>query len=259
MAGMAPAFRGRLRSLTRRRSGALKDFPEEARPEEVGTPQNAKTLVSRAPGLTLVEMMCVMTIFIIILALTMSVYQGLLRKMTLTQANHDLAGLAAKLELFRSAFGQYPPGDTSPEAETNLIKALTGRARWVRTGGKLVWETTPLDAAVPAWGHSFLDTGEFTLAEGKNGQLAPEARFEDPWGQPYLYRYKSAAELASPTAPSAWKAKGVVLLSRGPDRRPEKPDDNFVWQADAKGKLTDTYARGSGGERADNLVLAPTD
>jgi prepilin-type N-terminal cleavage/methylation domain-containing protein len=210
-----------------------------------------------ARGLTLVEMMCVMAILIIVLALTMSVYQGLLRRMTLAQADHDLAALGAKLELFRSAFGQFPPGDSSPEAETNLIKALTGRARWVRTGGKLVWETTPLEAAPPAWGRSLLEIGEFSLAEGKNGQLMPDARFEDPWGQPYLYRYKSVTELANPNTPSPWKTKGVVLLSRGPDRRPEKPDDNFVWEADVKGKLSIRYQQGAKGERVDNIVLAP--
>ena len=171
----------------------------------------------------------------------------------------EIQSLCIALDQFKAKYGEYPPGDASPQSEVNLAKAVTGRARWEHTpDGKVIWEaSTPMSAPLPNWGKPFLDVNKLKVERSANGVLVFNARFLDDWGHPFLYRYKSVDEVINPNSgPNAWKGDGYLLVSRGADGSPADPDANFVWRdTNSKGIIArDYFDAPAGSGRADNAT-----
>lgn len=106
----------------------------------------------------------------------------------LSRARAELSVLAAALESYRAAHGDYPR--TADPAQ--MLQALLGRRRPDMS------ETT---------GRAFLEPGRLALSGDPFASAS--AQVLDPWEQPYRYAYKAIPGWTNPT---------YVLASAGPDQ-----------------------------------------
>jgi len=106
-----------------------------------------------------------------------------------TRAEGELAALASALETYRRRHGDYPR--TADAAA--LLQALIGRR-------------DPLNRpiATPA----VIDLAHFATAAGADPYADPTARLVDPWGNLYVYAYRTV---------TPWENSGYLLQSAGPD------------------------------------------
>lgn len=158
---------------------------------------------------TLIELLTVIALIGILAAITLSVMGGVKERSAINQAKTELAVLATALESYKRQYGDYPqtgsaendPKATAATADAPgiLFNALNGK-RGPRT------DLAAMNRKAT------IELGRFTLQDAaalpdsKDTQM-PNA-LVDPWGQRYLYYYKTGA---------AWANPGYVLLSVGPD------------------------------------------
>ncbi len=173
------------------------------------------------PGFTLLELLAVIALIGVLTAVVFSAASGARGRSRRTQAVAELAVLGQALEAYRAQYGDYPCTGVVPSAPVGpaavddgpgiLFNALAGRRG-------------PGAALVPVEGRAFatltvhsLQTTEVPVA----GSAAQSANaFLDPWGQRYLYFYK--------TGP-AWAQRVPLLLTAGPDGAAELPADFAAW------------------------------
>jgi len=146
--------------------------------------------VTRDGGFTLLEILLVVALVAVLSGLVLGVGRYARDRGRTARASAELASLAAALESYRLAFGDYPRTDRSP----GLLQALLGRRG-------------PQGDAITA--RSMIEAGRFSLRAG-DPLLSEASEMLDPWGEAYGYAYKS--ELP-------WSNPSYVLYSGGPDGR----------------------------------------
>ena len=143
-----------------------------------------------APAFTLLELLAVLAIVALLAGFVLGSGRRATESAKGVRARAELAALAAALESYRRAYGDYPQtGDAA-----RLLQSLLGRLG-------------PAGAAVN--GRTLLETGRFTTTDGSDPVANAAAELADPWGRPYVYTYKSP--------PAGWLNPGFVLYSVGPD------------------------------------------
>ncbi len=131
---------------------------------------------------TLLELLAVIGVIAILSGIVIGVGRRASESGKVARARAELATLAAALEAYRTAHGDYPRTDD----EAQLLRALLGRRGPVS-------DTVIADKAL-------LETTRFSI-EGE--------ALVDPWGRPYVYVYKVPA--------GGWTNASSVLYSIGPD------------------------------------------
>lgn len=186
-----------------------------------GTCRPARLRDSRRRAFTLIELLMVIAVILILAGITFGISRGVQNAQARAKAKAELAVLSQALEQFKSANGDYPwaqgnPGDVENNGE-RLLKALAGYMEFERDGDSVSFDSKD---DIPSGGpKSFIDLTRVSMNKSASA-LPDEAtdipenfHFIDPWGSPYVYRYKSG-----PT--DSWERFGYVLFSMGPDGRP---------------------------------------
>src|SRR4051812_15204943 len=115
---------------------------------------------------TLLEVLAVVALMAILSAIVFGLGRRALETGRAARARAELAVIAAALESYKRAYGDYPrTGDPA-----QLLRAMLG-------------QRGPTSEAAST-GRATLDTGRLTLSGGV---------IVDPWEQPYLYIYKTPA------------------------------------------------------------------
>jgi prepilin-type N-terminal cleavage/methylation domain-containing protein len=171
-------------------------------------------------GFSLLELLGVVAIVALLAALVLSAGVGIAQRGRRSRATADLAQLAQALDLYRARFGDYPatgPAPNDPLASPDsydgpgiLYNALTGR----RGPSASV---CPITAAPTAIVSMLTCQQPEPVADG-SGQVANA--FVDPWGNRYLYWYRTGG---------SWIQPAPVLVSAGPDGLTNVPDDLLSW------------------------------
>ncbi|MBL9215157.1 MAG: type II secretion system protein GspG [Opitutaceae bacterium] len=134
---------------------------------------------------TLIELLAVLALLGLLAGLVATGVAQAVERARSDRAEAELAVLAAALEEYRRAFGDYPRTDSG----AGLLAALLGK----KDPGMAPIEARPL-----------LDISRFTVVGGEG-----DSRLLDPWGLPYAYAYR--------VPDSGWVNPLYVLCSRGPD------------------------------------------
>ena len=143
----------------------------------------------RAAGFTVLELLLVVALVAVLSGMMLGAGRYAQNAGRVSRATAELSALAAALESYRLAYGDYPRTDQS----ARLLQALVGRR------GP---EGDPI-AARP-----IIESARFTVTGGGDPFLNEASELLDPWGAPYGYAYKSALP---------WTNPSYVLYSSGPD------------------------------------------
>ena len=144
---------------------------------------------SARAAFTLLEVLVVITIIAILAGLVVGVGRRASESGMIARVRAELAVLSTALETYKRAYGDYPrTGDGA-----KLVQALLGRKG-------------PTDQDIA--GRSLLEVTRFTFANSADPTTNPAAVLVDPWGQPYVYAYRTEAP---------WSNSSHVLYSMGPD------------------------------------------
>jgi type II secretory pathway pseudopilin PulG len=222
---------------------------------------------SRQAAFTLVELLTVMVIIIILLSITISVQRGITAKQNNTKAKAEIQAIGVALDRFKAQYGDYPPAVVgSTDSEDNLILALTGRARWEHAtdaktgvtaatfpGANSISMPTSTSTTQTIPYKPFLDVAQFTIG---TDSTHTNPVLIDPWGNAYLYRYKTLTDAIQPNpANRTWKAIGYALVSRGADQAPGTDSQIFPEGMETSGVVpNDYFDTGSNPGNADNIV-----
>lgn len=178
-------------------------------------------------GLIVAELVVVLAIAILLMGASVAVIGGLHDRAKRLQSEAELAVLRNGLEVFRGVYGDYPLTGDAPTlmnresldarmAEVMLFNALLGR----------------LDAGLrPDSRKRHLDWQSLVTARAGVGvdpvgsDLVINA-FVDPWGNPYVYRYRASAG-------EVWRAATCLIYSRGPDGQ-EIPPEHGAFDPNAR-------------------------
>lgn len=176
----------------------------------------------------------VIAIIGILAAVTFGVSKGVRNAQNKAKATVELKAIAAGLEQFKSRYGDYPVIDsdsyptqqydadgieiTGAEAESAmLLYALTGRMK-LEAGNNAVKVADSMTDPDVANAPKFIDVEKFhysAVNADPNNRGNPIALL-DPWGNPYMYLYKSEG------TGSNWDAFGYHLYSTGPNTTPQE-------------------------------------
>lgn len=178
-------------------------------------PPGAKT---GQAAFTLLELLAVIALIALLGGILLGAGKHAVEAGRSARARTELAILAAALENYQRAFGDYPQTDDAAQ----LLQSLIGR-RGPRN--------TISDA------RSLIDLTRLTTANALDPFADLSAVLVDPWGSPYRYVYK--------VPPTAWSNASYVLYSRGPDGR------------EAGALRPGGYADQSAPDNADNLYANP--
>jgi len=140
-------------------------------------------------GFTILELLIVVALVAVLSGLVLGASRYVRERGRASRATAELAGLAAALESYRLAQGDYPRTDQP----ARLLLALVGRRG-------------PEGEAISA--QPLIEVARFTVGEGGDPFVDETAELHDPWGAPYRYAYKSEIP---------WSNPGYVLYSGGPD------------------------------------------
>jgi general secretion pathway protein G len=153
----------------------------------------------RRAAFTLLELLAVVSIIALLAGIVLGVGRRAAESVRTARAKAELAALAAALESYKRDYGDYPQTNDA----ARLLQSLIGRRG---------------PANVVITGRPLLEMARFATADARDPFSDSSAVLVDPWGQAYLYAYK--------TPPSAWTNPGYVLHSPGPDGRdsPLQPD-----------------------------------
>lgn len=130
----------------------------------------------------MLEVLVVIAAVAVIASIVLAAGNGSHERARISRARAELAIIAKGLEDYRAAHGDYPQVLPGLSPESALWAALSGSAT----------------------ARSRVDRHLLSEAE-----VAGERLWIDPWGTPYVYRYRG------PAAPE-WVRQGYVLLSLGP-------------------------------------------
>lgn len=203
--------------------------------------------LQRSQGFTLIELLVVVAVILILASISIGVAKMVGQKQELARAKGDIAVLATSLESYRLLFGDYPWVDNyTDEGARELYAAMIGN-RSPLNGGRIVGtgqaasiqdatgSQDPHDynknASARKVREHFVEISKFSIGAESNGTwieieksiIEPDLPrtidnqyedhgFIDPWGNPYLYRYRAINRSLSD-----WDRTGFLLMSMGPD------------------------------------------
>lgn len=186
---------------------------------------------------TLIELLTVIAIIGVLAGITFGVVKGVQNRAAISQARTELATLAQALEAYKRQYGDYPQTGQSAVTDPSTADPTTTSVEG-RLFNALLGKVGPRLDAIQ--GKQFLEASKFTL---KNTNLPTPGNdtsvangFVDPWGQVYVYHYRTR------TAPGDWVNSSYILATAGPDGKLGISVNN-------KGVLTES----NGAEAADNL------
>ncbi|MBE7538926.1 MAG: hypothetical protein HS122_10990 [Opitutaceae bacterium] len=167
--------------------------------------------MSRISGFSSVEMLTVLVILGSLVGTGINIFGTLQTRSLRARAAAELAVIRQGLERFRAAHGDFPQTGERPSlasgagidpqaAEVKLFNALIGRldARLNSVTTKAMLDWRALSTASPGLDVEGAESGEVANA------------FLDPWGNPYVYRYRG-------TSNGVWMAPTCLIYSLGPD------------------------------------------
>lgn len=140
---------------------------------------------------TLLELLTVIAIIAVLVSLGFGAARRAGEAGRVARAQAELIMLAAALENYERALGDFPRTDDP----AILLQALLGRRG-------------PLGAVIHS--RPYLEIGRFTIGGDRDPFSDASAMLLDPWGQPYRYAY----QVSSP-----WRNSRFVLYSAGADGR----------------------------------------
>jgi prepilin-type N-terminal cleavage/methylation domain-containing protein len=146
----------------------------------------------RRAAFTLLELLAVVSIIAVLAGIVLGVGRRAAEAGKTARAKAELAALTAALESYKRDYADYPQTNDA----ARLLQSLIGRRG-------------PTNAAIT--GRPLLEMARFATAGSRDPFSDSSAVLIDPWGQPYLYAYKTPA--------SGWTNPGYVLHSVGPDGR----------------------------------------
>ncbi len=193
------------------------------------------------PAFTLVELLVVISIIMVLAGITVGYMSGAKGRQLKARARGEMEVIAASLEQYKAKNGDYPwvSGEDDVETGRQLYQALVG-LRPRPNEMKLVSDTSRAKV--------FLDISKFSLSEADRptgdmgGAVAADSQkayLVDPWGYPYIYRYKNLS------SPRSWENFGYVLISRGTGEWPQGkppvrvPSDGLI--SESGQKLADEF------------------
>lgn len=191
-------------------------------------PVREARLQHQAPtrAFTLIELLTVISIIAILSAISLNVVKGVKERSAIGLAKAELAALSQALEMYKLQYGDYPraaganlAASTTPASATDgpgvLFNALVGKL------GPYSFSTS---SAAQLNGKVFVDIARLSLQDpsalpSTTTTTNVANAFVDPWGNRYLYYYKTGTTSAQwNTTPS------YVLLSVGMDDEPAGVD-----------------------------------
>ena len=206
-------------------------------------PVREARLQSQAPAraFTLIELLTVISIIAILSAISLNVVKGVKERSSVGLAKAEMAALSQALEMYKLQYGDYP--QTGMSADTVAIPATTPSSSNVqyRFFNALAGKYGPTLASITS-GKCFVDLARFSLFSKEavdmptpTGSTPVANAFLDPWGQTYVYYYKTAGS-------STWTSPTYVLFSVGPDGINTDPTTAGVVTYDDANNLDNIYA-----------------
>jgi prepilin-type N-terminal cleavage/methylation domain-containing protein len=197
----------------------------------------------RPSAFTLLELLTVIAVVALLATITFGVVSSTKQRANIARAKAELALLVQALEQFKQHYGDYPQtgpsaansqrvtGTTGPgvnTAQARFFNALTGvysaNNFGTRLNGPVLVNLTKLTLEVA------LNNTTFGVPTGTPpARTAVSNAFVDPWGNRYLYFYRTASVPGRPPAP--WSAPSFILYSTGPtggDTAKNKPVPNAL-------------------------------
>lgn len=199
--------------------------------------------IARRQAFTLIELVAVMGIIILLAGIAVGGIGAVKQRANIARARSELAIIAQALEEYKRFYGDYP--QTGPALAGSYRVSLNTQGVSVGPGTTTV-QSRLLSALLGVYGPNnfttrlngpnFIDVGKLHLevpfstpTQTTNNPMAtfavasgtPPAKqpvnnsLVDPWGNRYMYFYKSVPAPGRP-AP-AWQAPAYVLFSVGPD------------------------------------------
>jgi prepilin-type N-terminal cleavage/methylation domain-containing protein len=185
------------------------------------TPLRADRLFVQASAraFTLIELLTVISIIAILSAISLNVVKGVKERASVGQAKAELAALSQALEMYKLQYGDYPQtGTVNNSAATKDASGVPIAASATDGPGILFNALTgkrgPLPGETPVDGKAYVDLARLTLQSPTTmpaaGANTVANAFVDPWGNRYLYYYKTV------TSTQWTKTPSYILLSVGP-------------------------------------------
>jgi general secretion pathway protein G len=182
------------------------------------TPLRADRLFVQASAraFTLIELLTVISIIAILSAISLNVVKGVKERASVGQAKAELAALSQALEMYKLQYGDYP--QTGMTADTVTVPATSPTSAKVqyRFFNALAGKYGPTLASITS-GKCFVELARFALYStaaadmpAPTGNTPVSNAFLDPWGQTYIYYYKTVGG-------TSWTSPSYVLFSVGPD------------------------------------------
>jgi prepilin-type N-terminal cleavage/methylation domain-containing protein len=158
-------------------------------------------------GFTLIEVILVIAVIMILAGITFGISRGVENAKRRSVAKAELTVLAQALEGYKSTHGDYPWAADGDE----LAQALMGWMAFSGSGSSVTFAAVSADDVPDSGPKSFIDPTKLdysgTLPDEAN--VAPgTGAFQDPWGNDYIYKYKTSAA-------DSWEVFGFHLYSIG--------------------------------------------
>lgn len=183
----------------------------------------------RSHAFTLLELLTVIAILAILGGIGLGVIRSTKQRANISRAKAELSLLVQALEDYKRYYGDYP--QTGPSAaNSQRVTGTAGpgvNAAQARLFNALIGVYGPTNFNVPQNGPLFVDVTKlsldvalvnsaFAIASGTPpAKRATSNAFVDPWGNRYMYFYKTTSLPGRP--PVAWNAPSFILYSTGPD------------------------------------------
>ena len=170
-----------------------------------------------ARAFTLIELLTVISIIAILSAISLNVVRGVKERSAVSLAKAELAALAQALEMYKLQYGDYPQTGSATNASLSSTTASARDAQGILFNA-LTGKRGPLPAETKIAGKAFVDLARMTLQSPStmpaSGADTVANAFVDPWGNRYLYYYKTGTSAQWIATPS------YILLSVGMDDAP---------------------------------------
>ncbi|MCS6278709.1 MAG: type II secretion system protein GspG [Opitutus sp.] len=166
-------------------------------------------------------MLTVISIIAILSAISLNVVKGVKERSAVGLAKAELAALSQALEMYKLQYGDYPQTGGATNASLSSTTASATDAQGILFNA-LTGKRGPLPAETKIDGKAYVDLARFVLQSPTtmpaSGANTVANAFVDPWGNRYLYYYKTGTSAQWNTTPS------YVLLSVGMDDAPTGVD-----------------------------------